>query len=125
MKRLALENLLRPRTDGGSVTRMVAMGSRALTEGFALIGFETLPDTTPEELEEVLGTFLKQRQKALLLLEDTLVRDPGPMVNRARMESAHIVMVEIPRLEEPADYHPQVEAMVLSILGANALEEVQ
>jgi hypothetical protein len=39
------------------------------------------------------------------------------------MEGGRLVVVEIPPLEAPHDYHPQVEDMILSILGPTALEE--
>jgi vacuolar-type H+-ATPase subunit F/Vma7 len=127
MSRPALQQLLS--SDPGLVsgaateTRLIAMGSAPLAEGFGLIGFEILPDATIEELDEVLSALLKQRQKALVLVEDYLARGDSPALTRVRMEGGRIVVVEIPRLNAPGDYHPQVEDMILSILGPTALEE--
>ncbi|CAK0747626.1 hypothetical protein CCP3SC15_140036 [Gammaproteobacteria bacterium] len=127
MRRPALQQLVSP--DPGLVpgaateTRLIVIGSAALTEGFGLIGFETLPDATVDELDEVLNQLLKQRQKALVLVEDHLARSNSPILTRVRMQGGRIVVAEIPRLDAPTDYHPQVEEMVLSILGPTALEE--
>ncbi|CAK0741081.1 hypothetical protein CCP3SC1_1260002 [Gammaproteobacteria bacterium] len=127
MTRLALQQLVShdPGLVSGAVmeTRLIVMGSAALAEGFGLIGFETLPDATVEELDEVLNALLKQRQKALVLVEGYLARSNSPLLARVRMEGGRIVVVEIPRLDAPTDYHPQVEEMILSILGPTALEE--
>lgn|GEM_PF-209419 len=127
MRRLALQQLVSPdpglMSGATTETRLIVIGSAALTEGFGLIGFETLPDATIEELDEVLNALLKQRQKALVLVENHLARSNSPILTRVRMEGGRIVVAEIPRLDAPTDYHPQVEEMILSILGPNALEE--
>ncbi len=125
MKRLALQQIVAPKPEAAvaTETRLIAMGSTALTEGFALIGFEVLPEATAEELDELLEAFLKQRQKALILVEGYLAKSNSPILARVRMEGGRIVVAEMPSLHAPSDYHPQVESMVLSILGPNALEE--
>ncbi|CAK0757580.1 conserved hypothetical protein [Gammaproteobacteria bacterium] len=105
-------------------TRLIVMGGAPLTEGFALIGFEVFPNATIDELDDVLNELLKQRQKALVLIEDYLaLGNRSSILAQIRAEGGSIVVVEIPRINAPADYHPQIEAMVVSILGPNALEE--
>ncbi len=53
---------------------MLALGSSALTEGFALIGFETVPDATAEDLEAVLAELVRGNQRAMVIVERTLAR---------------------------------------------------
>lgn len=106
-------------------TRMIALGSSALTEGFSLIGFETYPDATKEDLEELLETLVKRRDKAMIVLESELARSGGRWLTRVRNEGGRIVVSEIPQLHTPGDYHPMVEDLVQSILGPSALEELK
>lgn len=103
-------------------TRMIALGSAALTEGFSLIGVETVPDATPEQLENLLAGMVKHQEKALVFLEHSLARSEGPWLRRVREEGGRIVIAEVPPLHTPEDYHPQVEDVVRAILGAQALE---
>jgi vacuolar-type H+-ATPase subunit F/Vma7 len=105
-----------------SPTRMIALGSAALTEGFSLIGVETVPDATPAMLEELLAGLVRRQEKALVFLEHGLARSQGPWLTRVREEGGRVVVAEIPPLHAPEDYHPQVEDVVRAILGAGALE---
>ncbi len=104
-------------------TRMLALGSSALTEGFALIGFETVPDATAEDLEEVLAELVRGNQRAMVIVERTLARGNGRWLNQVRNEGGRIVLAEVPELSAPSNYHPLVEDLVESILGPQALEE--
>lgn len=103
-------------------TRLIALGSAALVEGFNLIGAEIVRDATPEMLEELLARLVQNREKALLFLEHHLARGQGPWLKRVREEGGRIVIAEIPPLHAPEDYHPQVEDVVRGILGSQALE---
>ena len=104
-------------------TRMIAMGSAGLTEGFALIGFETVPDADSADLERVLGELLERRERALVLLEPYLAQSKSPALQRIRSEGGRVVITEIPPLQAPGDYHPTIEDLVVSVLGPAALEE--
>jgi vacuolar-type H+-ATPase subunit F/Vma7 len=105
----------------GYVTRMIVMGSAALTQGFAMIGFETWADATDAELDEVLTELLQTNQNALVLLEPYLARCSCSSLAKVRNEGGRIVVTEIPPLEMPEDYHPEVEDLVCSVLGPDAL----
>jgi vacuolar-type H+-ATPase subunit F/Vma7 len=104
-------------------TRLIAMGSAELTLGFRLIGFETYPDASAQDVEHLLNDLLVQREKALVLLEPELARSDSPALERVRREGGHIVITEVPSLHAPEDYHPVVEDVVRSVLGPGALEE--
>jgi vacuolar-type H+-ATPase subunit F/Vma7 len=103
--------------------RIIVAGSAALTEGFALIGVETLPDASAAQLEALLAELWKRDQKALLFIEHGLARGAGPWLKRVRDDSGRIVVTEVPPLNAPGDYHPLVEDVVRSVLGSSALEE--
>lgn len=102
--------------------RLIALGSAALMEGFALIGFETHSDPTPAVLEDLLRDLLHGQQAALVVIEQGLVQDPGRQLTRALREGARIVITEIPALQHAANYSSRVDRLVQSLLGQSALE---
>lgn len=102
--------------------RMIALGSAALMEGFALIGFETHVNPAPEEVEDLMRDLLRKQQAALVVIEQRLARNPGRHLMRAQNEGGRIVITEIPELGLPENYHSRVETLVQQVLGAGALE---
>lgn len=102
--------------------RMIALGSSALMEGFALIGFETYADPTPEAVEELLRELLRNQQAALIVIEQGLACNPGRQLMRAQNEGGRIVITEIPEIRMSGSYHSRVEDLVQSILGPTILE---
>lgn len=108
--------------DTARPARLIALGSAALMEGFALIGFETYPDPTPAALEDLLRDLLHGQQGALVMIEQGLVRNPGRQLARALREGARIVITEIPALQHPAGYRSRVDRLVQALLGPSALE---
>jgi vacuolar-type H+-ATPase subunit F/Vma7 len=109
-------------TGSPAATRLLALGSSVLMEGFSLIGAETYPEATAETVERVLGGLLKRQEKALVFLEHHLARDPGPSLRRVRDEGGRIVVAEIPPLHAPETHRPAVEDVIRAILGPQALE---
>lgn len=109
-------------SDGKSDTRLIMMGNAALCAGFALIGFETWPDATPEQLDDLLGTLMEQEETALVFLEPALARCDCTSLKQLQHHGGGIVVTEIPPLNAPRDYRPQVEELVISVLGKSALE---
>lgn len=104
-------------------TRLIAMGSSALMEGFALIGFETWPEAGEDDVEQVLAELVRCRRRALIFLEPRLARCGGAMLQKVRNQGGRIVITEVPPLQAPGEYHPEVEDLVVSLLGSGALEE--
>ncbi|OQW95910.1 MAG: hypothetical protein BWK79_00660 [Beggiatoa sp. IS2] len=102
--------------------RLIVMGSRTLTEGFELLGFETFPEATVDTIEKVLSELLASKEKALVFLENTLSYPPPPAVLRARRLASRVIITEIPPLNAPDTYRPLVEDLVVRVLGASALE---
>jgi vacuolar-type H+-ATPase subunit F/Vma7 len=105
-----------------SSTRMIAMGSEALTDGFAMIGFETFPDASVDQLEELLADLLRQRVRAWIVIEPYLSHEPGKLLQQVRSEGGYILVTEIPPLNAPDDHRLAVEDLVTSVLGERALE---
>ncbi len=102
--------------------RMIALGSAALMEGFALIGFETHVDPAPEEIDRLMRDLLRTQQSALVVIEQRLAANPGRHLLRAQNEGGRIVITEVPELRLPENYHSRVETLVQQALGAAALE---
>jgi vacuolar-type H+-ATPase subunit F/Vma7 len=111
--------------------RYIVMGQKALTEGFALLGFETFPDATTDQVESLLTGLLKRPEKALVLLESTLTYKHGaktseeilPALSRARREAAWVIITEIPPLHSPEVYRPSVETLLARVLGDSVLDK--
>lgn len=99
------------------------MGSYALAEGFALLGFEIFPDATADSVERELSKLLKSQENALVFIEDQLTSQPGPSFLRARTEAAGIIITEIPPLNAPDTYHSSVEDLVARVLGPSVLDK--
>lgn len=104
-------------------TRLIAMGRAPLMEGFSLLGMETWPDATPEQLERVLSDLVRRGETALVLLEHDLAASGGAWLERVRNDVSRIVLTEIPPLNAPEHYTPMVDRRVRAILGPSALEE--
>ena len=102
--------------------RMIALGSAALMEGIALIGFETHVDPSPEDIDGLMRDLLHTQQAALVVIEQQLTANPGRHLLRAQNEGGRIVITEIPELRQPENYHSRVETLVQQALGAAALE---
>lgn len=105
-----------------SRTRIIALGNAALMDGFAMIGIETMPNATPKSLGTLLAGLSLHDQKAVIFLESDLAREGGPWLQRVRAKGARIIVVEIPSLNAPEDYHLQVEELVRAMLGAHVLD---
>ena len=101
--------------------RLVMMGDSALCAGFALIGFETWPDASEAQLEQLLEELERERQSALVFLEPRLARCGCAPLERLQRQGGRVIITEIPPLSAPDDYRPQVEELVVSMLGEGAL----
>ena len=62
---------------GLAPARLIALGSAALTEGFALIGFEARADPTLAAIEKLMQELQRNQQAALVVIEQSIARNPG------------------------------------------------
>jgi vacuolar-type H+-ATPase subunit F/Vma7 len=105
-------------------TRLIIMGSVALTDGFRLLGFEAWPDPTPEQIESLMSQILEGDTRALVELEQQLADCCAcRALERCRVECNRAVVVEIPTLQAPQESHPRIEALLRETLGPAALED--
>jgi vacuolar-type H+-ATPase subunit F/Vma7 len=103
--------------------RLLFFGEQALTEGFGLIGFETFPDATAEELDRVLTELVQTRSTALVLLDHRTARLDSRVLPRVRREGGRILVTEVPALRNPDDYHSDIDTQVSLLLGGSRLED--
>ncbi|MGO9444528.1 MAG: V-type ATP synthase subunit F [Thiobacillaceae bacterium] len=108
-----------------SLGRLVVLGSAGLTEGFSLIGAEVYPQADQAKVEQVLESLVREGAEALVLLETDLAHGEGHWLNRLRNEGGRILVTELPALSAPQDYTPAVDAVVRSVLGSEALSELE
>ncbi len=104
-------------------TRLIMMGEAALCNGFSLIGFETWPDASPDDLEALLERLQEDGETALVFLDPRLARCHCKALERLQHHGGGILVTEIPPLNAPGSYRPQVEELVISVLGKGALEQ--
>lgn len=109
--------------EGFNLARLLFFGEKALTEGFGLIGFETFPDATPEQLDRVLAELVQGRHTALVFIDQGVARLPSRMLPRVRKEGGRILVTEVPSLRSPDDYHTDIDDQVSTLLGGSRLEE--
>lgn len=114
-----------PASSTRSPGRLVVLGSAGLTEGFSLIGAEVHPQADQAKVEEVLEALVREGAEALVLLETGLAHGEGHWLNRLRNEGGRILVTELPPLSAPQDYKPAVDAVVRSVLGAEALKDIE
>lgn len=112
-----------PDTEPLARARLLFFGESALTEGFGLIGFETFPDATVEQLDRVLAELLQTRGTALVLLDQRVAHLGSRMLPRIRKEGGHILVTEVPSLRSPEDYHSEIDDQVSALLGGGSLED--
>jgi len=103
--------------------RLIAMGDEALMQGFALIGFETWPSATEQDLDRLLGELASANSQALVLLQSRLARCQSANLRRVQSEGGRIVIAEIPPLEAPAEFRSGIEEMLQTIMRTGVTTE--
>lgn len=101
-------------------TRMLFLGDAALTDGFQLIGFETWADPSPQQLEQVLQGLLNSRANAFVILDSRLAQQPSSLLQQIRSEGGRIIVTEVPPLNDPDNFHSEIDNRIQRLLG-NAL----
>lgn len=109
-------------TPSSAQVRLIVLASAELADGFRLLGFETWPDATPEQVETLLSELLNSDERAFVLLEQSLASCSCPSLNKCRNECNRVLIAEIPPLNSPSEYQPAVEVLVRNTLGPTALD---
>jgi len=102
--------------------KIIAIGNSALMDGFALLGIETYADASADEIDAVLTELVRERERALVYLQQDLMSAAIPMVQQLRIKGGSILICEIPDLHTADDYQPEVEKLIGRVLGRSVLE---
>ena len=103
--------------------RIVAFGSAALMDGFALLGIQTHADPAASEIEDYLDGLVRARERALVFMQQDLAQADIPAVRQLRQQGGSILICEIPGLQAGGDYRPQVDQLIRRVLGPSVLEK--
>jgi vacuolar-type H+-ATPase subunit F/Vma7 len=103
--------------------KIIAMGSAALMDGFALLGIETHVDASADSIEALLSGLARGRERALVFIQQDLMDADIPMIRQLRMQGGSILICEIPRLQAADDYRPEVDKLIARVLGSSVLEK--
>lgn len=102
--------------------RILAIGSQALMDGFALLGIETHTDVSASHLEKLLGDIVRQQERALIYLQQDLIDSDIPLLENLRREGGNVLISEIPSLHEPDNRQAPIDALIRKVIGPSALE---
>jgi hypothetical protein len=100
---------------------MIFIGSLALSDGFRLIGFETLTDPDVNRLDRLIGELLEQRANAFLVIEQAVNDLGSKMLEQVRREGGRIVLSEVPSLRDPSCLHCELDRQIEKLMGGNPL----
>ncbi|MCU7876398.1 MAG: ATPase [Candidatus Thiodiazotropha sp. (ex Lucinoma borealis)] len=97
--------------------RKIFVGSHALTDGFRLIGFETLTEPDAGRLDELLSVLLKEKQRALLIIEQSINQIGSKLLEQIRSEGGRIVLSEVPSLHDPDNFQSDLDGQLRKLTG--------
>ncbi|MBC8212203.1 MAG: hypothetical protein H8E21_14165 [Gammaproteobacteria bacterium] len=101
--------------------KILAMGSSALMDGFALLGIKTYADESVEVINNVLAELKRNHERALIFMQQDLIHAQIPMVRQLQNYGGSILICEIPDLHQVDQYQPAVEKLIEKVLGASTL----
>lgn len=102
--------------------KIIAIGNSALMDGFALLGIETYADAGADQINAVLSEMSRNRERALVYLQQDLMSADIPMIQQLRAQGGSILLCEIPDLHTADKYQPAVEKLIGRVLGNSILE---
>ncbi|MCP4389862.1 MAG: hypothetical protein GY802_16325 [Gammaproteobacteria bacterium] len=102
--------------------KIIAIGNSALMDGFALLGIQTYADASADEINAVLTELSRNRERALVYLQQDLMSAGIPMIEQLRIQGGSILLCEIPDLHTADEYQPAVEKLIGRVLGSSVLE---
>ena len=100
-------------------TRLIFIGSPALTDGFSLVGFETLAHTQINQLDQLIGELLETRQNAFIVIEQSPEVMRSKMLQQVRREGGRIVVSEVPSLRDPTCFHCDLDKQIERLMGSS------
>ncbi len=79
-------------------TRLLFLGEENLADGFRLIGFETYANPSLEEAERLLRDLRRSQVRAFVVVDDALMAQQIPSLQRILAEGGRIIVVAVPAL---------------------------
>ncbi len=109
-------------TPQGRVTRLLFVGSHSLADGFRLIGFETVIDPEPTQVNRILRDLDRGRENAFVIVDDAIMEWDVPMLAQLRREGGRIIVISLPPLESmPPQLTSDVAARLQNLFGAGTI----
>lgn len=106
----------------GRSTRLLFMGDSSLADGFRLIGFETVPDPEPAQVNRILRDMDRGRENAFVIVDDAMMDWDVPMLAQLRREGGRIIVISLPPLATlPPRLSSDVAARLQRLFGAGSL----
>ncbi len=102
--------------------KIIAVGNSELMDGFALLGIKSYADESAEVINAVLVELVRNRESALVFIQQDLVNADIPMVQQLRNQGGSILISEIPGLQAVQNYQPEVEQLIKRVLGSAVME---
>jgi len=102
--------------------RVLAIGSQALMDGFSLLGIETHSDPDREMLEKLLYGISRNKEYALIYLQQEPWHADVPILGQIRKEGGSVLISEIPPLNAPTDLSASIDKLITKVIGPSALE---
>jgi vacuolar-type H+-ATPase subunit F/Vma7 len=97
--------------------RNIFIGGPALTNGFRLIGFETLTNPDLQQLDRLLADLQRERQRAFLIIEQSVSHIGSKLLDQVRSEGGRIVLSEVPSLYDPNHFQCELDAQLKKLTG--------
>ena len=104
-------------------TRLIFIGSQALTDGFRLIGFQTLTDPDAAQIDQLISSLLEQRENAFVVIEQSINELNSRMLQLVRSEGGRIILSEVPSLKDPSCLHCDLDRKIEKLMGVEQLTE--
>ena len=98
-------------------TRTLFLGDDRLADGFRLIGFETFPSPDAETVDRVFRELLRNREKAFVIVDDEVMASEIKGLEAVRREGGRIVIVSVPRLDQPRSLASEVSDRLAAMFG--------
>lgn len=102
-------------------TRLLFIGGPALTDGFRLVGFQTLTDPEVEQIDRLIETLLETRQNAFMVIEQSAEALQSKMLRQVRQEGGRIVISEVPSLQDPTCFHCELDKQIERLMGGSQI----
>jgi len=101
--------------------RLIFIGGPALTDGFRLIGFETLTNPDVDQIDQLISNLLEDRQNAFIVLEQSNNQAGSKMLQQVHNEGGRIVVSEVPSLQDPSCLHCELDRQIEKLMGGGHL----